>query len=36
MSEAVNAAIARWPEFADTAGCRGKASRDVAAHLCPL
>lgn len=36
MREAVNAAIARWPEFADTAGCSGKASREVAAHRCLL
>ncbi|MBK7144882.1 MAG: type II toxin-antitoxin system HipA family toxin [Xanthomonadales bacterium] len=33
MREAVNAAIARWPEFADTSGCSAKAAREVAAHL---
>lgn len=33
MREAVNAAIARWPEFADIAGCSAKAAREVAAHL---
>lgn len=31
--DVVNAAIARWPEFAEAAGCSAKASREVAQHL---